>query len=222
MSCAGYEGLKPNWPCCQWAGSMAWRPKVGELEASQFSTNHKLSAWPLFVVGPTPSAAAPMPRGLRRAPGGGHHLQLSTCSSALTPASTGKARCCARSCGPATSSDRSFGGAGPNRRIAAWKWHFQETPPQFRGHRQSSTYQTPLGAAFTLPPLRPRLARKDIARPLPSSVLCQLTAVLNVLTLNGAPVAYNKPRCRAGLWWPVHGFQCQRNYVRQRQPRQIQ
>jgi len=189
---------------------MAWRPKVGELEASQFSTTTKLSGLATFVVGANAfSGSANAEVDSARAQVGAttfsYDLQLS-----LDTSFTGKdlLRSILRA---GNFSDSVFGGAGPTGGIAGLEVAFQEDSGPNSVGIDKLYYQTPLGAGFTAT-VGGRVGQEDMLALWPS--VYPADTVLNVLTLNGAPVAYNKNLgAGAGLWWQSNGFSVSANYV---------
>jgi len=177
---------------------MAWRTKVGELEASQFfHTTTKLSGLAHLCGGGQRFSGSANAEWTRRAQVG-PHLQLTTCSSALTPASP-QGPAALDPCGPAT---QRFGlrWRRTNAASPAWKWPSgRNFRPQFRGQSTNSTTRHH-SAPASPPPLAAALARKT-CRPLgPASI--QLTRLERAHPQNGAPVAYNKTSVAgAASWW---------------------
>ncbi|APD49041.1 iron uptake porin [Synechococcus sp. CS-602] len=184
--------------------------KVGELEASQFSTTTKLSGLATFVVGANAfSGSANAEVDSARAQVGAttfsYDLQLS-----LDTSFTGKdlLRSILRA---GNFSDSVFGGAGPTGGIAGLEVAFQEDSGPNSVGIDKLYYQTPLGAGFTAT-VGGRVGQEDMLALWPS--VYPADTVLNVLTLNGAPVAYNKNLgAGAGLWWQSNGFSVSANYV---------
>lgn len=75
-------------------------------------------------------------------------------------------------------------------------------------------YQVPLGHGFTAT-VGPRVGQEDMLALWPSAYPAD--TILNALTLNGAPAAYNKNLgAGAGLWWQQDGYSVSANYVASR------
>ena len=72
-------------------------------------------------------------------------------------------------------------------------------------------YQWPLGGGFTAT-LGARVGQEDMLALWPS--VYPSDTILNVMTVNGAPAAYSKNLgAGAGLWWQSNGFSLSTNYV---------
>lgn len=72
-------------------------------------------------------------------------------------------------------------------------------------------YQWPIGGGFTAT-VGPRVGQEDMLALWPSAYPAD--TILNVLTVNGAPAAYNKNLgAGAGLWWQSNGWSLSANYV---------
>ena len=72
-------------------------------------------------------------------------------------------------------------------------------------------YQFPLGSGFTAT-IGARVGQEDMLALWPS--VYPADSILNVMTVNGAPAAYNKNRgAGAGLWWEKDNFSISANYV---------
>jgi hypothetical protein len=170
--------------------------KAGELEASQFSTTTKLSGLATFVVG-----------GVSNNPAGeqvtfNYDLQLN-----LDTSFTGKdlLRTVLRS-GTFDTTRNAFGVGLSTLEIA-----FQEEGgPDVLGI-DKLFYQVPIGNQFTAT-LGGRVGQEDMLALWPSAYPSD--TILNVLTLNGAPLAYNKNLGPGfGLWWQDNGWSVSANYV---------
>jgi hypothetical protein len=184
--------------------------KVGELEATQFSTTTKLSGLATFVLGAnnfSGSAQGLVDRTkvLFGATTFNYDVQLTFDTSF-----TGKdlLRVILRS-GNFDAELNSFGGAGPSS-LSQLEVAFQEDAgPNIVGI-DHFFYQVPFGEfTFTL---GPRVGQEDMLAIWPS--VYPADTVLDVLTLNGAPAAYNKNLgAGAGLWWQRNGVAISANYV---------
>ncbi|MFM7753063.1 MAG: iron uptake porin [Cyanobium sp.] len=175
--------------------------KVGELETHQFSTTTRLSGLATFVLG-----------GVRNHPAGeavtfNYDLQLNFDTSF-----TGKdlLRTVLRA-GNFDGDRNAFGGGLSTLEIA-----FQEDAgPDVMGI-DKIFYQVPLGASplasqFTAT-LGGRVGQEDMLALWPSAYPSD--TILNVLTLNGAPLAYNKNLGPGlGLWWQNQGWSVSANVV---------
>ena len=170
--------------------------KVGELEASQFSTTTKLSGLATFVVG-----------GVSNNPAGeqvtfNYDLQL-----ILDTSFTGKdlLRTVLRA-GTFDATRNAFGVGLSTLEIA-----FQEEGgPDVMGI-DKLFYQFPFGSQFTAT-IGGRVGQEDMHALWPSAYPGD--TILNVLTLNGAPLAYNKNLGPGlGLWWQQNGWSVSANYV---------
>lgn len=175
--------------------------KAGELEASKFSTTTKLSGLATFVVG-----------GVSNNPAGeqvtfNYDVQLT-----LDTSFSGKdlLRTVLRA-GNFDGDRNAFGGGLSTLEIA-----FQEdSGPDVLGI-DKLFYQFPLGSSaiasqFTAT-LGGRVGQEDMLALWPSAYPSD--TILNVLTLNGAPLAYNKNLGPGfGLWWQDNGWSVSANYV---------
>ena len=171
-------------------------PKAGELEASQFSTTTKLSGLATFVVG-----------GVSNNPAGeqvtfNYDVQLN-----LDTSFTGKdlLRTVLRA-GNFDGDRNAFGGGLSTLEIA-----FQEeSGPDVLGI-DKLFYQFPIGSQFTAT-FGGRVGQEDMLALWPSAYPSD--TILNVLTLNGAPLAYNKNLGSGlGLWYQDSGWSVSANYV---------
>ncbi|MCP9800042.1 iron uptake porin [Synechococcus sp. RedBA-s] len=184
--------------------------KVGELEANQFSTTTKLSGLATFVVGANAfSGSAREEVNSARAEVGAttfsYDLQLS-----LDTSFTGKdlLRTILRA---GNFGDSAFGGAGPTGGLSTLEVAFEEASGPDSLGIDKLYYQFPIGSGFTAT-LGGRVGQEDMLALWPS--VYPADTILNVLTLNGAPAAYNKNLGPgAGLWWQSGGFSVSGNYV---------
>jgi hypothetical protein len=170
--------------------------KVGSLEAQQFSTTTKLSGLASFVVG-----------GVSNNPAGeqvtfNYDLQLN-----LDTSFSGKdlLRTVLRA-GNFDGDRNAFGGGLSTLEIA-----FQEEGGPDVVGIDKIFYQFPLGSQFTAT-LGGRVGQEDMLALWPSAYPGD--TILNALTLNGAPLAYNKNLGPGlGLWWQQNGWSVSANYV---------
>jgi hypothetical protein len=184
--------------------------KVGELEANQFSTTTKLSGLATFVVGANAfGGSADTLLDPTRAEVGAttfsYDLQLSFDTSF-----TGKdlLRTILRAGNFGSSV---FGGAGPTGGLSTLEIAFEEDAGPDSVGIDKLFYQFPIGSGFTAT-VGGRVGQEDMLALWPS--VYPGDTVLNVLTLNGAPGAYNKNLGPgAGLWWENNGFSISANYV---------
>jgi hypothetical protein len=184
--------------------------RVGELEATQFSTTTKLSGLATFVLGANSfsGSASHLVQANKAAFGAAtfnYDLQLNYDTSF-----TGNdlLRTTLRS-GNFDGDHNSFGGAGPSG-LSQLEVAFQEDAgPNIVGIDRLF-YQFPLGDfTFTL---GGRVGQEDMLAIWPSVYPAE--TVLDVLTLGGAPGAYNKNLgAGAGVWWQRNGFAISANYV---------
>ncbi|MEB3264345.1 MAG: iron uptake porin [Synechococcus sp.] len=186
--------------------------KVVELEATAFSTTTKLSGLATFVLGANAfsgSASARVEESRRRfgATTFNYDLQLN-----LDTSFTGKdlLRTTLRA-GNFDGDSNSFGGAGPTS-LSQLETAFQEDAGPNAVGIDRLFYQLPLGGGFTAT-LGPRVGQEDMLALWPSAY--PDSTVLDVLTLNGAPAAYNKNLgAGAGLWWQSEaGLSLSASYV---------
>ena len=171
--------------------------KVGSLEAQQFSTTTKLSGLATFVVG-----------GVSNNPAGeqvtfNYDLQLN-----LDTSFSGKdlLRTVLRA-GNFDGDRNAFGGGLSTLEIA-----FQEDSGPDAMGIDKLYYQFPIGKQFTAT-LGARVGQEDMLALWPSAYPSD--TILNVLTLNGAPMAYNKNLGPGfGIWWQdSSGWSVTANYV---------
>ena len=170
--------------------------KVGELEANQFSTTTKLSGLATFVVG-----------GVSNNPAGEQVTFNVDVQLNLDTSFTGKdlLRTVLRA-GNFDGDGNAFGGGLSTLEIA-----FQEEGGPDRVGIDKLFYQVPIGNQFTAT-LGARVGQEDMLALWPSAYPSD--TVLNLLTLNGAPLAYNKNLGPGlGLWWQANGWSLSANYV---------
>jgi hypothetical protein len=184
--------------------------KVAELEATQFSTTTKLSGLATFVLGANAfsGSSGRLVDAAKRDYGAttfNYDVQLNFDSSF-----TGKdlLRTTLRS-GNFDGTNNSFGGAGPSG-LSQLEVAFQEDGGPNVVGIDRLFYQFPLGDfTFTL---GGRVGQEDMLAIWPSVYPAE--TVLDVLTLGGAPGAYNKNLgAGAGVWWQKNGFAISANYV---------
>ncbi|MFM7512557.1 MAG: iron uptake porin [Cyanobium sp.] len=184
--------------------------KVGELQASQFSTTTKLSGQANFVLGANSfrGSARDLVNSSRSAYGAttfNYDLQLT-----LDTSFSGRdlLRTILRS-GNFAPDSNSFGGGGPSS-LSQLEVAFQEDAgPDLLGIDRLF-YQVPFGD-FTFS-VGGRIGQEDMLAIWPSVYTSETE--LDVLTLGGAPAAYNKNLgAGAGLWWQKNGFAISANYV---------
>ncbi len=184
--------------------------KVGELEATQFSTTTKLSGLATFVLGANnfSGSASNLVEANKAAFGAttfNYDVQLNFDTSF-----TGKdlLRTTLRG-GNFDGSNNSFGGGGPSA-LSQLEVAFQEDAGPNVVGIDRLFYQFPLGDfTFTL---GGRVGQEDMLAIWPSVYPAE--TVLDVLTLGGAPGAYNKNLgAGAGVWWQKNGFAISANYV---------
>ena len=184
--------------------------KVGELEANQFSTTTKLSGLATFVIGANAFGgdADGLDKAARRDYGAttfNYDVQLNFDTSF-----TGKdlLRTTLRA---GNFADSSFGGAGPSN-LSQLEVAFQEDAGENTVGIDRLYYQFPIGSNFTAT-IGGRVGQEDMLALWPS--VYPDDTVLDVLTLNGAPAAYNKNLGPgAGIWWQSDaGLSVSLNYV---------
>ncbi len=189
--------------------------KVGELEATRFSTTTKLSGQATFVVGANGfgGSASDLVTGSRRDFGAttfNYDVQLTFDTSF-----SGKdlLRTNLRA-GNFELTSNSFGGAGPSS-LSQLEVAFQEECATGGDCGDVVAidrlfYQFPVGD-FTLT-VGGVVGQDDMLAIWPS--VYPADTVLDVLTLGGAPAAYNKNLgAGAGVWWQKNGFAISANYV---------
>ena len=170
--------------------------RVGVLEASQFSTTTKLSGLATMVVG-----------GVSNNPAGSqvsfnYDLQLN-----LDTSFSGKdlLRTVLRA-GNFDSNNNAFG-----RGLSTLETAFQEDSGPDAIGIDKLYYQFPIGKQFTAT-LGARVGQEDMLALWPSAYPSD--TILDVLTYNGAPMAYNSNLGPGfGLWWQNNGWSVSANYV---------
>ena len=184
--------------------------KVGELEANQFSTTTKLSGLATFVVGAnafggSADALLDQTRAELGAATFTYDVQL-TLDTSFTSKDLLRTILRAGNFGSSA-----FGGAGPTGNLSILEVAFEdESGPDGIGI-DKLFYQFPFGSGFTAT-VGPRVGQDDMLALWPS--VYPADTILNVLTLNGAPAAYNKNQGPgAGLWWQTNGFSISASYV---------
>ena len=186
--------------------------KVGELEATAFSTTTKLSGQATFVIGANSfsGSSSELVNSSRAAYGAAtfsYDVQLTFDTSF-----TGKDLLRTNLRG-GNFADSSFGGAGPSS-LSQLEVAFQEDLGSADGGDVVAIdrlfYQVPFGD-FTFS-IGGRIGQEDMLAIWPSVYPAE--TVLDVLTLGGAPAAYNKTLgAGAGVWWQKNGFAISANYV---------
>ena len=188
---------------------------VGELEATQFSTTTRLSGLATFVLGANSfngSAQDLTTRNNERfgATTFNYDVQL-TFDTSFTGRDLLRTNLRA---GNFDFTTNSFGGAGPSS-LSQLEVAFQEDLGNKGDGSDVLTidrlfYQFPLGK-FTVT-VGGVVGQEDMLAIWPS--VYPADTVLDVLTLGGAPAAYNKNLgTGAGLWWQNNGFAISANYV---------
>ena len=184
--------------------------KVAELEATQFSTTTKLTGLATFVLGANTfgGSASNLVNANQSRFGAttfNYDVQLNFDTSF-----TGNdlLRSTLRS-GNFDADSNSFGGGGPSG-LSQLEVAFQEEAGPNILSIDRLFYQFPLGDfTFTL---GGRVGQEDMLAIWPSVYPAE--TVLDVLTLGGAPGAYNKNLgAGAGVWWQKNGFAISVNYV---------
>ena len=186
--------------------------RVGELEATQFSTTTKLNGLATFVVGANRfKGSASQLRSDSNGEFGGtvfnYDLQL-----ALETSFTGKDQLTTvlRS-GNFDGDDNVFGSGGPSG-LATLDTAFQEGDQPNQLVIDKLFYSFPIGESLTIT-AGPYVGQEDMLAIWPS--VYPSDPILEVLTLNGAPGAYNKNLgAGAGISWSdSSGFSASVNYV---------
>ena len=184
--------------------------KVAELEATQFSTTTKLTGLATFVLGANTfgGSASNLVNANQSRFGAttfNYDVQLNFDTSF-----TGNdlLRTTLRS-GNFDADSNSFGGAGPSS-LSQLEVAFQDEAGPNILSIDRLFYQFPLGDfTFTV---GGRVGQEDMLAIWPSVYPAE--TVLDVLTLGGAPGAYNKNLgAGAGVWWQKNGFAISANYV---------
>ena len=184
--------------------------KLGELEVTQFSTTTKLSGLATFVVGANAfggNAGRLVDQNKAKfgATTFNDDVQL-TFDTSFTGNDLLRINLRA---GNFELDSNTFGGAGPSG-LSQLEIAFQEEAGANIIGIDRLFYQFPLGD-FTVT-LGGRVGQEDMLAIWPS--IYPADTVLDVLTLGGAPGAYNKNLgAGAGLWWQNNGFAISANYV---------
>ena len=204
--------------------------KVGELQATQFSTTTKLSGQATFVVGANTFSGSAINTGantVNRAPNQftgrprtpvplpnattfNYDVQL-TFDTSFTGKDLLRTNLRAGNFGNSV-----FGGEPHSLGLAELEVAFEEDcgTGVDCGDVVSIDklfYQWPLGGGITAT-LGARVGQEDMLALWPS--VYPSDTILNVMTVNGAPAAYSKNLgAGAGLWWQSNGFSISTNYV---------
>jgi hypothetical protein len=204
--------------------------KVGELEATQFSTTTKLSGLATFVVGANAFSGSAINTGantFNRAPNEftgrprtpvplpnattfNYDLQL-TFDTSFTGKDLLRSKLRAGNFGSSV-----FGGEPHALALAQLETAFEEDCGTGADCGDVVAidklyYQWPIGSGFTAT-LGARVGQEDMLALWPS--VYPSDTILNVMTVNGAPAAYSKNLgAGAGLWWQNNGFSVSTNYV---------
>jgi len=184
--------------------------KVGELEATQFSTTTKLSGLATFVVGANAfgGSTTDLLNATRAELGATtftYDVQL-----VFDTSFTGKdqLRTVLRS---GNFGRTAFGGAGPTGNLSTLEIAFEEDAGPDVVGIDKLYYQFPIGGGFTAT-LGGRVGQEDMLAIWPSAYTSE--PILNLFFLNGASGIYNKNAgAGAGLWWQSNGFSISTNYV---------
>ncbi len=184
--------------------------RVGELEASQFSTTTKLRGLATFVVGANNFSGNARQlvdenKGKFAAATFNYDLQLN-----IDTSFTGRdlLRSTLRG-GNFDGTWNSFGGAGPSS-LSQLEVAFQEEGGADVVGIDRLFYQFPMNDFIFS--VGPRVAQEDMLPIWPS--IYPASAVLDLLTLGGAPGAYNKNLgSGAGISWQSNGYAVGANYV---------
>ncbi|MFN7894556.1 MAG: iron uptake porin [Cyanobacteriota bacterium] len=204
--------------------------KVGELEATQFSTTTKLSGLATFVVGANAFSGSAINTGantFNRAPNEftgrprtpeplpnattfSYDIQL-TFDTSFTGKDLLRTNLRAGNFGNSV-----FGGEPHSLSLAVLEAAFEEDCGTGADCGDVVAidklyYQWSIGSGFTAT-LGARVGQEDMLALWPS--VYPSDTILNVITVNGAPAAYSKNLgAGAGLWWQSNGFSISTNYV---------
>jgi hypothetical protein len=204
--------------------------KVGELEATQFSTTTKLSGLATFVVGANAFSGSAINTGantFNRAPNEftgrprtpvtlpnattfNYDVQL-TFDTSFTGKDLLRSKLRAGNFGQSV-----FGGEPHALSLAVLEAAFEEDCGTGADCGDVVAidklyYQWSIGSGFTAT-LGARVGQEDMLALWPS--VYPSDTILNVMTVNGAPAAYSKNLgAGAGLWWQSNGFSISTNYV---------
>ena len=204
--------------------------KVGELEATQFSTTTKLSGLATFVVGANAFSGSAINTGantFNRAPNEftgrprtpvtlpnattfNYDLQL-TFDTSFTGKDLLRSKLRAGNFGQSV-----FGGEPHALALAQLEAAFEEDCGSEADCGDVVAidklyYQWPIGSGFTAT-LGARVGQEEVLALWPS--VYPSDTILNVMTVNGAPAAYSKNiGAGAGLWWQNNGFSVSTTYI---------
>jgi hypothetical protein len=204
--------------------------KVGELEATQFSTTTKLNGQATFVVGANAFSGSAINTGantFNRAPNEftgrprtpvplpnattfNYDLQL-TFDTSFTGKDLLRSKLRAGNFGSSV-----FGGEPHSLALAQLETAFEEDCGTGADCGDVVAidklyYQWSIGSGFTAT-LGARVGQEDMLALWPS--VYPSDTILNVMTVNGAPAAYSKNvGAGAGLWWQGNGFSIGTNYI---------
>jgi hypothetical protein len=204
--------------------------KVGELEATQFSTTTKLNGLATFVVGANAFSGSAINTGantFNRAPNEftgrprtpvtlpnattfNYDLQL-TFDTSFTGKDLLRSKLRAGNFGQSV-----FGGEPHALSLAVLEAAFEEdcgseTDCGDVVAIDKLYYQWPIGSGFTAT-LGARVGQEEVLALWPS--VYPSDTILNVMTVNGAPAAYSKNvGAGAGLWWQNNGFSVSTTYI---------
>ena len=199
--------------------------RVGELEASQFSTTTKLSGQATFVVGANAFSGSAINKGsnsVNRAPNSltgekrkpvplpnattfNYDLQL-TFDTSFTGKDLLRTNLRAGNFGKSV-----FFGEPHALALSTLEVAFEEDAGPNVVGIDKLFYQWPIGKGFTAT-IGGRVGQEDMLALWPS--VYPADTILNVMTVNGAPGAYSKNLGPgAGLWWQDKGFSISANYV---------
>jgi hypothetical protein len=204
--------------------------KVGELEATQFSTTTKLSGLATFVVGANAFSGSAINTGantVNRAPNAftgrprtpvplpnattfNYDVQL-TFDTSFTGKDLLRTNLRAGNFGNSV-----FGGEPHSLGLAELEAAFEQDCGTGADCGDVVAidklyYQWSIGSGFTAT-LGARVGQEDMLALWPS--VYPSDTILNVMTVNGAPAAYSKNLgAGAGLWWQGNGFSISTNYV---------
>jgi hypothetical protein len=198
--------------------------RVGELEATQFSTTTKLKGLATFVVGANSFSGSAINTGANTVSqrGGRPPVPLPNATTfnydvQLTFDTSFSGKDLLRTNLRAGNfADSVFGGEPHALGLSELEIAFQE---DCGGTADCGDvvaidklyYQVPLGSGLTAT-VGPRVGQEDMLALWPN--VYPSDTILNVMTVNGAPAAYNKNRgAGAGLWWQNNGFSVSANYV---------
>jgi hypothetical protein len=204
--------------------------KVGELEATQFSTTTKLNGQATFVVGANAFSGSAINTGantfnraaneftgrprtpvtLPNATTFNYDLQL-TLDTSFTGKDLLRSKLRAGNFGQSV-----FGGEPHALSLAVLEAAFEEdcgseTDCGDVVAIDKLFYQWPIGSGFTAT-LGARVGQEEVLALWPS--VYPSDTILNVMTVNGAPAAYSKNvGAGAGLWWQNNGFSVSTTYI---------